>query len=102
MYGRETEVESPRQRKREGRCQERQIKKLSDQYRDKVTVGTIMRKLGTDRLREWQGKEKLFGFHRGESLAHRGEQRPGQLGTPVQLSLLSKKSGRKERRLAVT
>lgn len=49
-----------------------------------MTVGIIIKKLRTDKLREWRDKEKLLGFHRGE-------QRPGQLGTPARLSLLSKK-----------
>lgn len=56
-----------------------------------MTVGIIIKKLRTDKLRERRDKEKLLGFHRGESLAHRGERRPGQLGTPARLSLLSKK-----------
>lgn len=55
-------------------------KKPGDQSRDWVTVGMIMKMSGTDRkmgVCGLRGEEKLFGFQRGESLAHRDEQRPG-------------------------
>lgn len=63
----ETEVRSLRQRQREVRCQEKQIR-AGAKSNDRETAGIIMKKLGTDGLGQGRSEEKLFGFHRAESL----------------------------------